>query len=209
MKPGYRVQVIENFLRPEIANRASNHIGQLLTNTNHVWSTNFAWITNRPKDQQDKHHQDLKFDRYNNLVLVHQIYKTDLKLYEEICKDITRHHPNLEPERPASAQYFVWTGGSNIEWHNDFSKHVDKKRRGAITIYLNHHWPIERGGDFFYRDEHGQTNRVTPSFNLAVSIGNVDHRSTRVEGRHFRKAIQIFVKEKEPSQRVDIDMDFC
>jgi Rps23 Pro-64 3,4-dihydroxylase Tpa1-like proline 4-hydroxylase len=202
MMEGYRFAKHENFLSPKVAEEASRYCDSLINSNEHVWTTNFGWLKGKEQDFSNE-----KLERYNNLVLVHQIAKSNEKLYNKICADIKRHYPNLVPESRNSVQYFVWTGGSCIEWHNDFTKHKDKKRCGAITIYLNRTWSVEWGGDFLYKDENRKVHRVTPEYNLAVSIGQVDHRSTEVKGRRFRKCIQIFVKEEEPT--IDFDENFC
>ena len=210
MTEGYRFDKIENFLSPDTAEMASRYCDSLINSKEHVWTTNFGWLHGKEKD-----HSNPRFDRYDNLVLVHQIVKSNEELYNKICADIKRHHPTFVPEGINSVQYFVWTGGSCIEWHNDFTRDLEeprgrgrsKKRCGAITIYLNRSWSYEWGGDFLYKDENRKVQRVTPEYNLAVSIGKVDHRSTQIIGRRFRKCIQIFVKEDESD--VDFDEDFC
>jgi len=202
MTDGYRFALHGGFLSEDTAKEASTYCDKLLNSTDHCWTTNFGWLAGKPREYADPERE-----RYNNLVLVHQIVKTNRPLYDKIVADIKRHYPDLEPETENSVQYFVWTGGSNIEWHCDFTKHVEKKRNGAITIYLNRNWDIEWGGDFLYKDSNRKVQRVTPDYNLAVAIGKVDHRSTAVVGRHFRKCIQIFVKQSENS--VDMNEDFC
>jgi len=202
MREGYRFARHENFLSPDTAEMASRYCDTLINSNEHVWSTNWGWLKGREKD-----YSKTELDRYDNLVLVHQIAKSNKELWGKIRADIKRHYPNLEPETQNSIQFFVWTGGSCIEWHRDFTKHKEKTRTGAITIYLNRHWDMEWGGDFLYKDENNKVQRVTPEYNLAVSIGAVDHRSTQIIGRRFRKCIQIFVKD-DPKQ-VDFDDDFC
>jgi|13_taG_2_1085334.scaffolds.fasta_scaffold19015_5 hypothetical protein len=194
----------ENFLTDRVADAASSYCDHLINSDKHVWSTNYGWL----KGKETGTHSNPRLERYENLVLVHRIVESNPKLYENILLDIQKHYPNLEPETPEACQFFVWTGGSRIEWHMDFKAHLEKNRRaGAITIYLNRKWDLEWGGDFLYKNQQGKVERVTPDYNKAVHIGAVDHRSTIINGRHFRKCIQIFVKERQ--QPVDITTDFC
>ena len=190
------------FLSEEVAKEASNYCDELLNSQDAVWSTNWAWARG---DHKSIH--NTKLERYNNLVLVHRIFESNEELYWKILNDIKKLYPSLEPETPTAMQYFVWTGGSNIEWHCDFKKDIDPaKRSGAITIYLNRKWDLEWGGDFLYKDENNEVQRVTPEYNRAVVIGQVDHRSTMIHGRRFRKCIQIFTRNT--AKTIECEEDF-
>lgn len=190
------------FLSDETAAEASAYIDSLINSRGHNWSTNFGWLRGKENDINIP-----RMERYDNLCLVHHVARTNKSLYEKIVRDIRQQYPNWAPEEPDALQFFVWTGGSCIEWHTDVTRKEKTKRTGAITIYLNRKWDVEWGGDFLYKDEKGQTQRVTPSFNLAVAIREVEHRSTKIQGRHFRKCIQIFMKDVRPA--IDDDTNFC
>ena len=84
------------------------------------------------------------------------------------------------------------TNGSWINWHRDLADN----REGAITVYLNTEWDIDHGGDFIYKTDFDQMQRLTPSFNTAMFLrGEVDHRTTPVIGHHLRKSLQVWLKK--------------
>lgn len=201
----YYVKNHDAFLSPPVAEAASRYCDHLLNSIDHVWTTNFAWARNKPK-----HFMDPMSERYENLCLVHDIWKSNQELWNNIVKDIQKIYPHWIPETRNAMNFYVWTGGSRIEWHSDF-KHGDphdaRVRSGAITIYLNRHWDIEWGGDFLYKNEKQEVQRVTPSYNRAVAIRNVSHRSTEIQTKRFRKCIQIFMKDIEVP--LDNTTDFC
>lgn len=201
----YYVKNHDAFLSPRVADAASRYCDHLLNSTDHVWTTNFAWAKDKPK-----HFMNPMSERYENLCLVHKIWESNPELWQNIVNDIQKIYPHWIPETREAMQFFVWTGGSRIEWHSDF-KHGDphdaRVRSGAITIYLNRHWDIEWGGDFLYKNEKQEVQRVTPSYNRAVAIRNVSHRSTEIQTKRFRKCIQIFLKDIEVP--LDNNADFC
>lgn len=173
----------DSVLSPDVAAETSSYIDSLLNTEGHNWSTNFGWMRGDHTDD---------YERYDNLCLVHRVYDTNKPLYEKIVGDLRKLYPNWEPEHPSCVQFYVWTGGSCIEWHTDV---VKSERSGAITIYLNRYWDIEWGGEFLYKDQEDKTQRVSPEYNLGVAIREVHHRSTKIQGRHFRKCVQIFMKD--------------
>lgn len=194
----YHFKRYQPFLSEGVAKQASTYCDKLLRSQKHSWTTNFAW---------EDFTKDPERERYHSLNLIHRIKESNPDLHDAIVADIKRHYPTWAPETDGSMQYFVWTGNSRIEWHRDFSLDREGSRCGAITIYLNRQWEMEWGGDFLYKDENNVTQRVTPSYNSAVAIGAVQHRSTRIEGRHFRKCIQIFCRDESLS--VDSNKEFC
>jgi len=204
-KDHWRFTQYDAFLSPQVADEASQYCDKLISSTEHVWTTNFAWASNK---QSGGGLMEPKNERYENLCLVHKVHRSNPSLYDKIVRDLQVHLPDLEPETPDSLQYFVWTGGSRIEWHRDFKGHVSEHGRyGAVTIYLNRHWDIEWGGDFLYKDLEDKVHRVTPSYNRAVSIGAVFHRSTEIQSKRFRKCLQIFLRKRQ--QPIDFNEDFC
>lgn len=201
----YHFRAHHPMLSEEVAAEASSYIDSLINSGDHNWSTNFGWLRNGKENDINIP----RMERYDNLCLVHKVVESNRPLYEKIVRDIKRLYPAWEPEDPTAVQFFVWTGGSCIEWHVDVKKEDKNKngRTGAVTIYLNRRWDIEWGGDFLFKDEKGRTQRVTPQYNLGVAIRQVSHRSTKIQGRHFRKCIQIFMKDLPVA--VDDDANFC
>jgi len=192
-----------NFLSEPVIDAASRYCDHLIGSTDHVWTTNFEWQNAQGTDLMHP-----KAERYENLVLVHKIYNSNRALYDNILKDIQKVYPTWSPETVESMQFFVWTGGSRIEWHKDFKRDDPTSTRiGAITIYMNRNWEIEWGGDFLYKDKESKVNRITPAYNKAVALTDVEHRSTTIQERRFRKCIQIFLKEDAPT--LDNDTNFC
>ena len=109
--------------------------------------------------------------------------------HEINLKLIERGIDDLEVENMI---FHLMTNGSWINWHRDISK----EREGAITVYLNTEWDIDHGGDFIYKTDFDQMQRLTPSFNTAMFIrGEVDHRTTPVIGHHLRKSLQVWLKK--------------
>jgi Rps23 Pro-64 3,4-dihydroxylase Tpa1-like proline 4-hydroxylase len=174
-----RTEVIKNFL--DDPDKWNNYISGLLTQDKNNFALNLFW-------DQSLHEKGVSVP---NPILIHRVPDSvRQELTHEInLKLIERGIDDLEVENMI---FHLMTNGSWINWHRDISK----EREGAITVYLNTEWDIDHGGDFIYKTDFDQMQRLTPSFNTAMFIrGEVDHRTTPVIGHHLRKSLQVWLKK--------------
>lgn len=176
------IQVQENFLPTELAEYTSAYSGSLLHKTSPVFYTNYAWAPNSV---------DSKQDRYDRLVLVHDLKVGDSDLNSKICAAVNEKLDGYRVHND-TIYIYLWTNMSRIEWHND--SHAKSSRCGAVTIYLNQNWELEWGGDFLYKDTDNNVQRISPSFNKGVFITDIEHRTTPVIGKKIRKTLQIWIE---------------
>jgi len=160
----------------------------------HPWYTNFSW--DPPLNEMRSSPPP---------VLCHNFLCTrwGTHILQEINHVVEKKIPG---STISIAQFFVWTKGSSIWWHDDSAP----DRSGAVTIYLNNTWDFVNGGHLIYvpKDKWQERTRcpppnhpdqiiVTPAFNHAVYIEAATwHRTTEVTGDNIRKSIQIWLKEK-------------
>jgi hypothetical protein len=175
------VRVIEDFLSDP--DKCALYISKLLGSSGNNFSVNLSW------DHRLHGRDDASF--VPPPILVHDVQLADPDYCEELKNDINlklaeKGFSNLEVN---SIIYHVMLNNAWIDWHNDGN------RPAALTIYLNNEWGLDKGGELLYNTDN-KVERVTPSFNKAVLLRKVKHRTTPVFGNHLRKSLQVWLKEK-------------
>lgn len=178
------IEIKDNFLPIELADTASHYANKLMTRTDAVFSTNYAW---------DRDSTTSTKERYEQLVLVHNLREGNADLNYQICNAVNAQFPGFKVHNDL-VQIYIWTHLARIEWHNDGTA-PNSARCGAVTVYLNKSWKIEWGGEFLYKDEEGEVQRIVPDYNRGVFITDVEHRTTPIVGKSIRKALQIWITE--------------
>lgn len=180
------IRVVENFLSN--AEKCSDYISELLTKDENNFSLNVGW-DNRLHGKNGPSHVPAP-------ILIHHLREKNPDYWAELKHDIDLKlidckFGDLEVD---SMIFHVMTHDAFIYWHNDSTD--SGRRRGAITIYLNNEWGLDKGGEFLYNIDN-KVERVTPSFNKAVLLrGSINHRTTPVFGHHLRKSLQVWLKQK-------------
>ena len=184
----------ENFLSEP--KKYSDYINNLLTrpNTNTLSSfgVNYSW----PKKL---------FPDPNCVpppILIHYLEYGNSKLNQELKNeiDVKLSEKGLDFE-VGNIVIHVMTKGSWINWHTDgYGEESGEMnpdvRAGGLTIYLNHEWGLDKGGEFMYNIDN-KVERVNPSFNKGILVnGDVSHKTTPVLGNNLRKSLQVWLKRK-------------
>ena len=176
-------KVIPDFLSDP--DRWSDYISNLLNQPKNNFALNLGW--NKSLHERS----DAGF--VPSPILIHHI--ENKTIYAELKHDIElklQTEEDIKDLEVCSMIFHVMTNNAFINWHCD----EGAGRQGAITIYLNHEWGLDKGGEFVYTIDN-EMERVTPSFNTAMFIrGGVQHRTTPVFGHHLRKSLQIWLREK-------------
>lgn len=181
------IQVIEDFL-PNVG-KCSDYISELLVKPRNNFSLNFGW-------EKYLHGTD-DASYVPSPILIHHLEQSNHDYCTELKNDIDSklieyHCSDLEVD---VIIFHIMTHDAFIDWHSDIASENDR-RKGAITIYLNREWGLDKGGEFLYNIDN-KVERVTPSFNKAVLLrGSVNHRTTPVFGHHLRKSLQVWLKQK-------------
>ena len=128
-------------------------------------------------------------------ILVHHVEQANPEYYQELKHDINlklQGEEGVDDLEVNNMIFHVMTDNAWINWPCDESE----TRQGAITIYLNTPWGLDKGGEFLY-NVNNEVERVTPTFNTGMFIrGGVQHRTTPVHGHNLRKSLQVWLKEK-------------
>lgn len=181
------IQVIENFLSD--VDKCSDYISGLLVEPKNNFSLNLGW------DRRLHGTDDASY--VPSPILIHHFKESNHDYWNELKNDIDSkltncHCGDLEVDM---IMFHVMTHDAFIGWHNDFNPENDI-RKGAITIYLNREWGLDKGGEFLYNIDN-KMERVTPSYNRAVLLrSGIEHRTTPVFGHHLRKSLQVWLKQK-------------
>lgn len=178
------IEIKDNFLPIDLADTTSEYANKLMTRTDPVFSTNYAWDNDSTTSNKE---------RYEQLVLVHNLKEGNPELNTKICNAVNLQMPGYKVHDDL-VQIYIWTHMARIEWHND-GKGRTSKRCGAVTIYLNKSWKIEWGGEFLYKDQDREVQRIVPDFNRGVFITDLEHRTTPIVGKSIRKSLQIWIAE--------------
>jgi Rps23 Pro-64 3,4-dihydroxylase Tpa1-like proline 4-hydroxylase len=117
------------------------------------------------------------------LVLIH-VLSPDNKLHQKIS-DYVKTKCQLDTLK--TIQYYYWTPGSHIPWHNDGNYN------GGITVYLNKAWDEDWGGIFLYKDG-DMINGFYPKSNRCImQCGGIPHSvAPTSKNSDVRLTIQIF-----------------
>ena len=143
-----------------ISNLSSSEIS---FHTNHVWP---------PHIVQD-----------SNLVLIHKL-SPDTILHQKISHTVQH---KCQIHKMYSIQFYYWTQGSHIPWHNDSGY------KGGLTIYLNPHWNEDWGGILLYKDGNAIGGYYPKSNRSIMLCGEIPHSvAPTTKNSDIRLTIQIF-----------------
>ena len=176
------IRVIDNFLsEPQ---KCADYISELLGSEGNNFAVNLSW-------DHRLHGPQSGATFVPPPILIHHLHEADPEYYEELKNDINLKlaKEGFDDLEVNSMIYHVMLNNAWIDWHNDGN------RPAAITIYLNGEWGLDKGGELLY-NTNNKMGRVTPSFNKAVLLRKVKHRTTPVFGNHLRKSLQVWLKEK-------------
>jgi len=117
---------------------------------------------------------------YDGYVLMQNVSD---RVRDIVLENVQKH---VQYKQEPGIMFYMWSEGSAINWHHD--DHVDK----ACTIYLNN-WPIDRGGQFVYRDEHKQTFVPIIENRMVINDNHTEHKVTPVKkSKEIRYTLQVF-----------------
>ena len=119
----------------------------------------------------------------SHIVLIHKL-NHKLPIFKMIS-DVANEKLNISP---TGINFYAWTPGSYIPWHDD-----DHWKAGA-TIYLNNTWEKDWGGCFLYVDENDEIRGHYPERNTGVTQrGGIYHHVTRLGNNvPYRYTIQLY-----------------
>ena len=126
------------------------------------------------------HWQDLLTVGTEGLVLMQACSE---KVNKMVLESIQEH---VQFKVNPGIMFYMWNEGSAINWHHD--DHVEK----ACTIYLTD-WPLEKGGQFVYKDENGDHIIPIKANRMIVNDNHTEHKVTPVrKSNNIRYTIQVF-----------------
>ena len=163
------LRIFDNFFDDALYNECYEYSISKIGSPEMSFRTNHFWKPNVIKD--------------SNLVLIH-VLSPDNKLHQTIS-DIIKNKCQIDTLK--IIQFYYWTEGSHIPWHNDGS------HSGGITIYLNKSWDEDWGGIFLYKD--GDTiNGYYPKPNRSImQCGGIPHSvAPTTKNSEVRLTMQIF-----------------
>lgn len=163
------LRIFDNFFDDALYNECYEYSISKIGSTEISFRTNHFWKPNVVKD--------------SNLVLIH-VLGPDSDLHQKIS-DVIKNKCQIDTLK--AIQFFYWTPGSHIPWHNDGI------HNGGITIYLNKAWDEDWGGTFLYKD--GESiNGFYPKPNRSImQCGGIPHSVVPTsKNSDVRLTIQIF-----------------
>lgn len=165
------IQVIENFLEPDLFFNATTLSNEIYNSTDSNLKSNASWDSN--------------VVRTSHIVLVHMI--SDDELMNHLQKRIEEEFGDYD----ITPMFYYWTQFSYIPWHNDGN------HSAALTIYLDDQ-DKDDGGYFMYEKTDGKIEAIAPKRNRAIfQSDGVKHSVTSVNlGAPVRRTIQIFMKKR-------------
>lgn len=117
---------------------------------------------------------------YNGFVLMQSLNDEAKKIILDAI------HEHVQYQHKPGIMFYMWNEGSAINWHHD--DHVEK----ACTIYLTD-WPLEKGGQFVYKDENGDHIIPIRENRMIVNDNHTEHKVTPVrKSNNIRYTIQVF-----------------
>lgn len=163
------LHIFDNFFDNALYNECYEYSISKIGSSENSFYTNHCWPPHLVKD--------------SNLVLIH-ILSPDSVLHQKIS-DIIKIKCQID--KFISIQFYYWTPGSHIPWHDD------RSYNGGITIYLNKSWDEAWGGIFLYKDG-DYINGLYPKQNRSImQCGCIPHSvAPTSKNSDVRRTIQIF-----------------
>jgi hypothetical protein len=190
-----KIHVIDNFFDDDTVSKISHYLNSVLyekgASGRHKFDCNiFDWGS--PLNYIDGKETETPY-----LVLIHTIEKNHARFSDWVTN---RVNALVEPygfRVIYGPMFHIWTPQSRINWHCDYAPKLTPDRHGALTVYLNRKWGLDKGGEFLYTmdiDDKDSIERVTPSYNRAVLLeADVHHKTTPVVEGNLRKSLQIWL----------------
>jgi hypothetical protein len=141
------IKQYNNVLNEELIKDMTKYFESMLRRD--AWSSSSGWD------------QSLSLISTNTLThqITDKILKKEIKRVIEEVIDIDFNNENLE----FSPSIYVWSGGSYINWHTDYSYPYNG------TIYLNKEWDTNNGGVFLYKEnDTNQIRGIEPTYNSMI-----------------------------------------
>lgn len=190
-----KIHIVDNFFEDKDIQKISGYLNSVLyegaASGRHKFDCNmFDWGAQLNRI-------DGKDTETPYLVLIHQISKNNGKINEWLTRLVNRLVEPYGYKVLYGPMFHIWTPQSRINWHCDYSPKLDPRRHGALTVYLNRKWGLDKGGEFLYTmdiDDKDSVERVTPAYNRAVVLeADVHHKTTPVVEGNLRKSLQIWL----------------
>lgn len=186
------IEIRDDFFDSEMLSRLQRYCSELISGFKHaddqnphMFFTNMQWATGLVDGDPP------------SMVLCNMLKWTPHlggeELHEDVCFYIEQAYPEYVVVEPPMIH--LWTHQAKINWHADL---IDGVRDGAVTVYLNHRWTFDKGGDFLYNIQPSKkVERVFPEPNRAIFLeGKVWHSTTPVAKENIRKSLQVWLKKR-------------
>lgn len=194
----FKAHILDDFYPKEVVQNIAKYINDIIYERKgmagkHMFNTNmFDW---------DKRLSGLKNGKIPletpYLVLIHIISNHDKEFSDYVTEETNKLVRPYGYKIVYSPMYHLWTPQSRINWHCDYAPKNDELRHGALTVYLNGEWGLDRGGELLYTTHSSLKEgieKVTPAYNRAVLLdGGVHHKTTPVVEGNLRKSLQIWL----------------
>ena len=163
------LRIFDNFFDDALYNECYEYSISKIGSPEISFRTNHFWDPNIVKD--------------SSVVLIH-VLSIDTDLHQKISDTIKQ---KCQIYTLKAIQFYYWTPGSHIPWHNDGN------HNGGITIYLNKTWDEDWGGIFLYKDG-DSINGLYPKPNRSImQCGGIPHSVVpTTKNSDVRLTIQIF-----------------
>lgn len=177
--------------------KCSDYVDNLLSEHKNNFGIQYAWNRHTFPNRDDANHVP-------SPILIHYLKEGNPSYFEELKQDIDMKlsKEGVDDLEVYDIIFHVMTEGAWINWHIDglaqgYEVSIQQDvRRGALTIYLNNEWGLDKGGEFLYNMD-DKVERVIPSFNKGLFIlGGVEHKTTPVVNNNLRKTLQVWLKRK-------------